>query len=415
MNKKLIVFIMSASFIISSAVCFAEKEKPETENIYEQIELFTDALSAIQTDYVEEVSPKKAIYGALKGMLADLDAHSQFLDPEIYSEIKVETQGKFGGLGIEITIKDDLLTVVAPIADTPADKAGLKSGDRIIKIDGEITKDITLMEAVKKLRGKPGTQVKITVAREGEKEFLDFTITRDIIKVKSIKEAKILEDKIGYIRLVEFQERTANDFDLALADLKAKGMEALILDLRNNPGGLLSSAIGASERFIPKGDVIVSTKGRIKEQNTQYLSKGRKEMVDLPLIVMINGGSASGSEIVAGAIQDYKRGIILGEKSFGKGSVQTIIPLKDGSALRLTTSKYFTPLGRVIHNAGVVPDVVVAEEKSKDKKEDEKSKSEEIFKKIEKEPETPKPVYDNQLARAVDLMKGVMIYKKSGK
>lgn len=416
---------------------FAAKEAAEEvakDDFYNEIELFTDALVFIRSEYVEETKYKELIYGALKGMLRSLDPYSQFLDPDAYKEVKVETEGEFGGLGIQIAIKDGLLTVISPIDDTPAYRVGLKANDRIVKIDGEITKDITLMEAVKKLRGKPGSEVTVTIMREGEERFLDFTITRDIIKIKSIRRAKLLEDNIGYIRLSEFQEKSAQEMEAALRKLEKSGMDSLILDLRNNPGGLLNSAVKVAEKFIPSGEIIVSTRGRKAMQEMLFRSSTRGKHRTYPLVVLISKGSASGSEIVAGALQDYKRGILLGTKTFGKGSVQTIIPLSDGSALRLTTSKYFTPNGRCIHDKGIEPDVHIEfDERALAEVSDEESR--EVFEKVEEEdnqkpeekPETKKikitlkelmqdmGFYDNQLVRAVDLLKGIKFYEKISK
>jgi carboxyl-terminal processing protease len=418
LNKAGVSLVIAAfllSFICPEAIS-AKQEVKQEQDIYEQIELFTDAVSAVEMDYVEEVPPKDMVYGALKGLLSSLDPHSQFLEPDVYEEMKVETTGEFGGIGIEITIKDELLTIISPIDDTPADRAGIKAGDRIVKINDEVTRDITLFEAVKKLRGKPGTTVDLTIMREKENRFLEVTIKRDIIKIKSIKDAKIVDDGIGYIRLSEFQEKTPRDLDKAINDLRKQGMDSLILDLRNNPGGLLNIAIDVAEKFIPQGEMIVQTKGRIKGQNLEFRSKRGKKYLDMPLVIMINDGSASGSEIVAGAIQDLKRGVVLGTKSFGKGSVQTIIPLRDGSALRLTTSKYFTPSERVIHGEGIEPDVIVEEKKFADEeKENETSKAEEIFEKIDEdeekdEPEKEKP-YDNQLESAIDVIKAIKVYR----
>lgn len=409
-------------------------EKQETaaeDDFYEEIELFTDALTLIRSEYVESAKYKDLIYGALKGMLVSLDPYSQFLDPDAYKEVKVETEGEFGGLGIQIAIKDSLLTIISPIDDTPAFHAGIKAGDRIVKIEGELTRDITLIDAVKKLRGTPGTKVNITILREGAEKLMDFTITRDIIKIKSIRYAKLFEDKIGYIRISEFQERTAQQLEEALTQLEGLGMAGLILDLRNNPGGLLDSAVRVTEKFIPAGEVIVSTHGRFTKQDMVFRSAKRGTHRTYPLIVLISKGSASGSEIVAGAIQDYKRGILLGTQSFGKGSVQTVVPLRDGSALRLTTSKYFTPGGRCIHEKGITPDVVV-EFEEKEVKEEKEEKAKDVFEQIEekqevKEEEPLKTVsqetettlkdfmselgyYDNQLVRAADLLKGIKLY-----
>ena len=412
-------------------------------DFYRDLEIFTDALSIVKSDYVEEKPSKEMIYGALRGMLSALDPHSQFMDPDTYNEVKIETEGAFGGLGIEITIQEGLLTIVSPIDDTPAYRAGLMAKDHIVKIDGELTRDITLLQAVKKMRGKPGTSVQLTVLREGEDKLLDFTVTRDIIRIKSIKEAKMIEEGIGYIRLSEFQENTPKDFEQALGDLEKKQLKGLILDVRNNPGGLLNTAVEVSEAFVPKGEMVVYTKGRIKDQDLEFRSRAKHPHSGYPLVVLVNGGSASGSEILAGAVQDHKLGILLGTKTFGKGSVQTVIPLRDGSALRLTTSKYFTPSGRVIHEKGIIPDLVVPlEEKKEGEKEDREKKKTDVFEKLEKEEEAPKKldqakeeatkkeeskkekskeeekkeVLDNQLQRAVDLIKGINLYqsKKEG-
>ena len=390
------------------------KAEPEKEgDIYKQLELFSDALSIVRSEYVDDVKSKTLIYGALKGMVQSLDKFSEFMDPESYAEMKVETEGEFGGIGIEIAIKDDLLTVIAPIDDTPAFKAGVKAGDKIVKIDKDITRGITLVEAVKKLRGKPGTAVTITVLREGENKVLDFTITRNIIKVKSIKDPRILEDKIGYVKLSIFQERSAKDLEDALVELEKQGMDSLILDLRNDPGGLLNVAAEVAGKFLPTGEMIVYTKGRNNKQEMEFRVKERKPRTDYPMVVLVDQGSASGSEIVAGAGQDHKRAVLVGMKTFGKGSVQTVIPLSDGSAMRLTTSKYYTPNGRSIHGKGIMPDIVV-EFKPVKKEDTSKQNPDEVFEKIEEQPQKPsvkKEEYDNQLQSAVDVIKTMKIYK----
>jgi carboxyl-terminal processing protease len=422
MRKRIIIVILLGVMIFAvSSVAISGMEKKKKNELYRQVGLFSDALAIIQTDYVSEIAPKDLIYGALKGMLSSLDPYSQFMDPDTYNELKVDTEGKFGGLGIEITIKDGLLTVITPIEDTPAWKAGIKTNDRIVKINNELTRDMTLTDAVKKLRGKPGEAINITILRESEKKILEFKIVRDIIKIKDIKEPRILEDGIGYIRLVEFRENTPKDLDTALDNLKKDGMNALILDLRNNPGGLLDVAARVSGKFIDKGKLIVSTKGRKTSQNLEFISRENSPILDLPMVILINEGSASGSEIVAACLQDYKRAIILGQKSFGKGSVQTIIPLGDGSALRLTTSKYFTPNGQEIHGKGVMPDIMVEEGKIevKVKEEQPAEKPQDIFeqleKKEEKAPQDKSIDYksDNQLMQAVDILKAVKIYKRN--
>jgi len=404
----------------------AEAKRPNDEEVYKELELFTDALSIVQSDYVEEPGAKDLIYGALKGMLATLDPYSQFLDPDSYNELRVETEGHFGGLGIEITIRDELLTVISPIDDTPAFRVGLMAGDRIVKIDGELTRGITLLEAVKKLRGRPQTEVTLTVLREGENKLQDFTITRDIITIKSIREARLLEDSIGYIKLSDLRENTSRDLREAVERLREEEMDSIILDLRNNPGGLLDVSIAVAELFLERRQLVVSTKGRLRHQNLELRTRIDGIINDIPLVVMINEGSASASEIVAGAIQDHHRGVVIGMKSHGKASVQTIFPLKDGSALRLTTSKYFTPSGRSIHGEGIIPDVVVPFER--EDAEEDKDQAEEIFKKIESDEngggestdeaaadaeEEPEFHIDNQLARAVDLIKGIRVFQKA--
>jgi len=401
----------------------AAGEKGKKDDLYREIELFSDALTIVQTEYVDETKPKDLIYGALKGMLDALDPHSQFLDADTYSELKIDTEGRFGGIGVEIAIKDGLVTVISPIEGTPAWKVGIKAGDRIVRIEKELTRDMLLSDVVKKMRGKPGTELNITVLREKEERLIDFKIIRDIIKVKDIKEAKIIDDRIGYIRLIEFRENTAQNLVNALEELNKQGMSSLILDLRNDPGGLLEEAIKVSEKFIEEGKLVVSTKGRVASQNNSYVSKNRNPILDLPMVILVNEGSASGSEIVAGALQDYHRAIILGTKTFGKGSVQSVIPLGDGTALRLTTSKYFTPLGRSIHGEGIQPDIVVEEEEVVPAESEDKSarqKVEEVFQEVEHKEVTSKEdklkdyKNDNQLLRAIDLLKAIKIYKVSG-
>ncbi len=425
MLKRIFILLVALTgvFLVSKFALSGVNEKKKNSELFKQVELFSDTLAIIQSDYVDETKPKDLIYGALKGMLSSLDPHSQFMDPDTYTELKVDTEGKFGGLGIEITIKDGLLTVVTPIEDTPAWKAGIKAKDRIVKINNDLTRDMTIIDAVKKLRGKVGEPVNITILRETEKKLLEFKIIRGVIKIQDIKNAKILEQGIGYIRIVEFRENTATDLDKTLDKLKKEGLTALILDLRNNPGGLLDSAVKVTERFLEKGKLVVSTKSRIVSQNMGFSADYDKPLLNLPIVVLINEGSASGSEIVAGAMQDYKRAIIMGMKSFGKGSVQTVIPLNDGSALRLTTSKYFTPSNKLIHGIGIIPDILVEEnkeifpDKETDKKEPKEIKPQEIFDQVEnkqKAPENKEDVdykNDNQLVRAIDVLKGINIYK----
>jgi carboxyl-terminal processing protease len=368
---------------------------------YEHLKLFTDVLAIIQNQYVDETEPREVLYGAIRGMLKTLDPHSSFLDPESYREMQVETSGSFGGLGIEITIRDDQLTVVAPIEGTPAYRAGIQPGDRIFKIEGLATKDMSLVDAVKKMRGPKGTKVTITILREGVKEPLDIAVVREIIQVQSIKTSEI-EPGLGYVRIRQFQERTAKDMEAGIDKLEKTGRFAgLVVDLRNNPGGLLSAAVEVSEKFLGDGKLVVYTEGRVRNQNMRFVAHSRHPITEVPVVVLVNQGSASASEIVAGAIQDHGRGVVIGQQTFGKGSVQTIIPLADGSGLRLTTAKYFTPKGRSIHGKGIAPDIVIDPPKEDPPKPGTPPLSEaELQKK------------DVQLQRALDILKAQRILEK---
>jgi len=374
---------------------------------YENLRLFTEVLSIIQSQYVDEVPPKDLVYSAIKGTLRGLDAHSSFLDPDMYREMGVETTGQFGGLGIEITLKDDILTVVAPIEGTPAFRAGILPGDRIVKIEGMSTKDMQLSDAVKRMRGKPGSKIVISIVREGLTEPKDYSITRELIQVQSVKTGE-LEPGIEYIRLRQFQEKTGQDVEGALEKYnKGKKIQGLVLDLRNNPGGLLTSSVEVAEKFLDSGKLVVYTEGRVRNQNMRFQAAGKRTWSDFPIIVLVNQGSASASEIVAGALQDWGRAVVLGTQSFGKGSVQTIIPLSDGSGLRLTTAKYFTPKGRSIHGKGITPDIIVEMPKPAPGEQappppvDEQARIQDQLKR------------DPQLQRAVDLLKAMKIMDKT--
>jgi carboxyl-terminal processing protease len=330
----------------------------EEKNTYERLKVFSEILSLIESSYVEPVENKTLVEGAIRGMVKALDPHSSYLPPEAFRDMKVETSGKFGGLGIEISMRDGVLTVISPIEGTPAFKAGIQAGDKIIKIEGNSTLDMTLTDAVSQMRGEIGTAANITIFREGLEKPLDVQIVRDIIKVQNIKK-KIYNDDIGYIKIRSFSKSTSADLDKALAALEGKGVRKLILDVRNNPGGLLNQAVEVSDRFLDEENLIVYTKGRSEDQNMRFTTHDTGRRVSYPMIVLVNGGSASASEIVAGALQDLGRAVVVGTPTFGKGSVQTIIPLSDGSALRLTTARYYTPSGRVIQGNGVVPDIIV--------------------------------------------------------
>ncbi|MCX8044941.1 MAG: S41 family peptidase [Desulfobacterota bacterium] len=360
MVKKYSVVLCIALFCGLFVLCTTNRQiAARTQEVYDHLKTFSDALAIIQNNYVDEIDIKNAIYNAIKGMTASLDPHSAFMPPDLYREMQVETKGSFGGIGIEIIVKDEVLTVVAPIEDTPAFHAGIKTGDKIIKINDEPTKNMTLFDAVKKMRGKPGTAVKLTIVREGVKEPRTLSIVRDIIKIKSVKH-KVLEDAFGYIRIAQFQESTAEDFSKAWKDITAhiSSPRGLVLDLRSNPGGLLDQAVKIADWFLDAG-LIVYTEGRTENQKMQFYAHPDNEIIACPVVVLVNSGSASAAEIVAGALQDYDKAIIVGTQTFGKGTVQTIFPLSDGSGLRITTAKYYTPHHRSIQEKGISPDIVV--------------------------------------------------------
>lgn len=334
---------------------------PAEDDLYRQLKPLMESMAIIQGSYVDEdkVKSKDLVEGAIKGMMDKLDPFSQYMDPEAANDMKSDTEGSFGGLGIEISVRNKVLTVVSPIEDTPADKAGIKAGDSILKIDGDSTDGIDLMDAVHKMRGEVGTKVTITVYHDGMDAPKDITVTRGVIKIRSVK-SSLLEGQVAYIRLASFMGQSADDFAKALSDLQGKGATSLIIDVRNNPGGLLTAAADIAGHFVPRGKVIVSTDGRYKSKNMVFNSEGDGHW-NKPTVILINGGSASASEILAGALQDYGLAVVVGTKSFGKGSVQTILPLSDGGALRLTTAKYLTPKGRSLHGQGIDPDVVFDE------------------------------------------------------
>jgi carboxyl-terminal processing protease len=333
----------------------------EADSPYEMYTLFSKVVEQVRAHYVDEEksSYESLVQGALGGMLQSLDPHSQFLDEEAYKSMREETSGKFGGLGITIGIKDSMLTVIAPMEGTPAFRVGLLSGDKIMEIEGESTEGISLEDAVKKLRGDPGVPVKIKIFRPRFQLMREFVITRAIINVPSIKDTQVLGGDIGYVRLLQFGESTARDLHAELDTLEAQKVRALVLDLRSNPGGLLNAAVEVAQLFLERGDLIVFTRGRDNRLERSYRARARRTFPDVPMVVLINGFSASASEIVAGALQDNRRAVLVGEKSFGKGSVQSVLPQDAGTAIRLTTAKYYTPSERVIHDNGIEPDVVV--------------------------------------------------------
>ena len=444
-NKRVIAgFVLIVATLVifigisSQRRCAAEGKGSD----YESIELFTDVMAIVKKSYVEEVDTKKLIYGAINGMLASLDPHSSFMPPDSYKEMKIDTKGAFGGLGIEITIKDGILTVISPIEDTPAYKAGIKAGDQIFKIDDKFTKDLNINDAVKRMRGTKGSTVVLTIMRDTFEKPKEFSLVRDVIQIKSVR-SRMLDNGYAYVRIAQFQEKTDEDLSKALHGFQEeskKPLAGLILDLRNDPGGLLDQAVKVADHFVEDG-LIVYTEGREKDSKMQFSArKGNKEP-NYPIVVLINGGSASASEIVAGALQDHKRALIMGTQSFGKGSVQTIIPLSDDSGLRLTTARYFTPKGRSIQAKGITPDIVVerlelpkevdkrdmlhlrekdlenhfeSEDKDTQKGDKKSVKPDEIKDK----PVSTKPEdnlkNDYQVMRAMDLLKGWDILKKMG-
>lgn len=375
--------IFSSFFVLFCALQAFAADPVSKSPDYRELKMFRQVMEIVRKNYVKDVSDKDLIQGAITGMLQSLDPHSSFLTEEMFKELQVETKGEFGGLGIEITLDGGVLTVVSPIEDTPAFKAGIKPGDKIIKINGESTKNITLHSAVQQMRGPKGTKVTVTIMREGWTKFKDFTLTRDIIHVHSVKK-ETLEPGYQYIKLVNFQETTDSDLVQAVKDLgdddKIKG---LVLDLRNNPGGLLDQAVKVTNLFIPKG-LIVYTDGRVKDQRMEFRASPTGKHFKFKVAVLINEGSASASEIVAGALQDHDRAIIFGTKSFGKASVQTIIPLDNGSGLRLTTAYYYTPKGRHIQKTGIQPDLDLKQEVQKQEEEESEAESKNDKKKEKK-------------------------------
>ncbi|MEE1949199.1 S41 family peptidase [Pseudomonas alcaligenes] len=388
----------------------------------EELRTFAEVMDRIKAAYVEPVDDKTLLENAIKGMLGNLDPHSAYLEPEAFAELQESTSGEFGGLGIEVGTEDGFIKVVSPIDDTPASKAGIQPGDLIVKIDGQPTKGLSLMEAVDKMRGKAGSKINLTLVREGGKPF-DVELTRAVIKVKSVR-SQLLEDGYGLIRISQFQVNTGEEVGKALAKLRkdnGKKLRGLVLDLRNNPGGVLQAAVEVADHFLKKG-LIVYTEGRIANSELRFNADPADASEGVPLVVLINGGSASASEIVAGALQDHKRGVLMGTDSFGKGSVQTVLPLNNDRALKLTTALYFTPNGRSIQAQGIVPDIEVA--RAKLTRED----SGELIKEADlaghlgngnggadkpsgsKQQKAPRPQDDDyQLSQALNLLKGLNV------
>lgn len=408
--------------LLVTGPCLAQP--PEALSKYQQMDQFVDILSLVQEKYVEEVASDELVKGAIQGMLSNLDPHSSYMPPDMFKEMKIETQGEFGGIGIEITMRNGALTIIAPIEDTPAMEAGLQAGDRIVKIEDSLTENLSMMEAVKLMRGPKGTDITIYIMREGLSQPKEVTITRQIIEVKSVK-YRTLEDGYAYVRLTQFQEDSAKELRQGLDKLRQENngqLKGLILDLRNNPGGLLDQAVATADTFLRQG-LIVYTNGRIQQSQMRFQAHKAHTEPAYPMVVLINGGSASASEIVAGALQDHQRALILGTGSFGKGSVQTVIPLSDGAGLRLTTAHYYTPSGTSIQARGIVPDIKVvprqvsAEKqqhpafREKDLRHHLKEKDQKDAAQKQQHQLSEESRKDYQLMRALDLLKGIRVFQ----
>ncbi len=424
------VFVLALGASIGVGTTFyhdvlAERQESLQPLPLDELKVFTEVFGKIKSDYVEDVKDNKLLVDAIHGMLTGLDPHSAYLDPESFKEVRIGTEGKFGGLGIEVTMENGFVKVVAPIDDTPADRAGLKAGDLITRLDDTPVKGMTLNDAVRRMRGKPNTKIKLTVVRDNEPQPLEFVLTRAVIKITSVR-SSILEDGYVYLRITQFQSATADNVRRELGKLKKKvggKLKGLVLDLRNNPGGVLNGAVAVSDTFLRKG-LIVTTKGRIEDSQLKFTATPTDYIDNTPMVVLVNGGSASASEIVAGALQDHKRAIILGTKTFGKGSVQTILPMNNGAALKITTARYYTPKDRSIQASGIVPDVVVEDLKvaKEERSGSRRIREEDLARHLknengDKDPaakagETKKkPSIDDdfQLREALNLLKGVNI------
>ena len=419
MRRFMILPLLACLLLGLLPALFAQEEQPgksEEDNGYAQISIFAKALELIRQDYVDEnkTNYHDLINAAMKGMLSSLDPHSQFMDPDDFRDMQDDTRSRFNGLGIEVSMKNGLPTVITAMEDTPAARTGILSGDQILRINGISTERMDLQDAINVLRGPAGAKLTLTLLRPSTKEIKEYTLQRAEIKIQSVKGARLLDPeltgpyKIGYVRLVQFNEPTADELAKALDELQKRGMQALVLDLRNNPGGLLNSAVDVCAQFLPPNTKVVSTQGRVASQQHDYSTSGaKKERPSFPMVVLINEGSASGAEIVAGALKDLHRAVLVGETTFGKGSVQNVMQLPDGSAVRFTTAKYYTPSKQVIQGNGVAPNIRVAMTAEQErslfalrntgnmKPEDDKS----IIK-----------ATDPQMLRAIDALKGVMIY-----
>jgi carboxyl-terminal processing protease len=432
---------VGAAIILDMGV-LAEREAPKEALAplpLDELRTFTEVFSRIKSDYVEPVEDKKLLEDSVQGMLSGLDPHSAYLDAQSFKDMRVETEGLFGGLGIEVTMENGFIKVVSPIEDTPAARAGVKPGDLVIRLDDKAVKGLTLTEAVRIMRGKPGTDITLTIVREGESKPLKLTLTRAVIKIQSVKN-RILEPGFGYVRITQFQAGTDKGLAEAIKKLEVENkgnLRGMILDLRNNPGGVLNSAVGVSDTFLDSG-LIVYTEGRVTDSKMKLSATPGDLLNGAPIVVLINGGSASASEIVAGALQDHKRAVIMGTKSFGKGSVQTIIPISNGAALKITTARYYTPSGRSIQASGIVPDIVTEEARITKSEAGERLREADLARHLENNDEAAKPkaepkaeekkdgakkddagktsaAEDYQLQEALNLLKGISFFKAQGR
>ncbi|MGP8202057.1 MAG: S41 family peptidase [Limisphaerales bacterium] len=417
-----IIAVLGVNLFFGAQVYIYTAHASQKDDPYENYKLLADVLEKVRQEYVDgdKLTYQDLIHGALKGMLSTLDPHSEFMDPTKFDELKKDTEGEFGGLGIIVELgKDNMLTVVSPMEDSPGYRAGILPHDQIIKIDGKSAARLDLEDAVKRLRGESGTSITITIRRPSTGQIKDYKLVRANIKVDSVKdindkrEFPLGGDGIGYVRIIQFGEKTADDLAAALKKLTDQGMRALIIDLRDNPGGLLEQAGQVCEKFLPRGQLIVSTEGRGSSPKSEYRAEGHGKRIDMPIVVLVNGYSASASEIVAGCMQDLQpitHAIIVGEQTFGKGSVQSILPLADGSALRLTTARYYTPSHKVIHEHGITPDIYVpmSEQDEADLHYKHMPGALEVVE--EPDRERIEKVHDKQMERAVDLLKGVLLY-----
>jgi carboxyl-terminal processing protease len=424
MNRRifygLLVAALSVNLFFGAQIYFNSAHASPKDDPYESYKLLADVLEKVRQEYVDgdKLTYQDLIHGALKGMLNSLDPHSEFMDPEKFEELRKETEGEFGGVGIIVEMKDKVLTVISPMEESPGFRAGIMPMDQIIKIDGQTASHFEFEDAVKELHGEPGTSVHLTIRRPSTGEIKDYALQRAIIKVDTVKDIADEEqfplgpDGIGYVRLLQFGEKTSDDLDKALKKLSDQGMKALILDLRDNPGGLLEQAGQVCEKFLPRGELIVSTIGRGPVAQSEYRANGHGKRIDLPMVVLVNGDSASASEIVAGCLQDLQtitHAIVLGEQTFGKGSVQSILPLSDGSAIRLTTAKYYTPSRKVIHQHGITPDIIVPMSQEDEENLRYKHLPGALQVLEAKEREQVAAVRDRQLDRATDVLKGILL------